>query len=140
MAQGHGPPEWTAGLSDTDLRQTMLASLRLLAMLAAVVLAVFWWRAGWQSGLLVAVGAAISGASLWEWQRLMTAMNEHMDAGRTTRPTGAIVAGFVLRLGVTLLVLYASVKYLHGTVLALAAGLALGVVALSIQAVRLLKR
>ncbi len=140
MTEANGPPEWTAGLSDTDLRQTMLASLRLLAILAAVVLAVFWWRAGWQSGLLVAVGAAISGASLWEWQRLMTTMNEQMDAGRTSRPIGAIVTGFVLRLGVTLLVLYASVRYLHGTVLALAAGLALGVVALSVQAVRLLKR
>ena len=140
MAEGHGPPEWTAGLSDTDLRQTMLASLRLLAMLAVVVMAVFWWRAGWQSGLLVAVGAAISGASLWEWQRLMTAMNEQMDAGRTSRPMGAIVIGFVLRLALTLAVLYASVRYLHGTVLALAAGLALGVVALSVQAIRLLRR
>ncbi len=140
MAATNGPPEWTAGLSDTDLRQTMLASLRLLAMLAAVVAAVFWWRAGWQSGLLVAVGAAISGASLWEWQRLMTAMNERMDAGRTSRPTGAILTGFVLRLGLTLVVLYASVRYLHGTVLALAAGLALGVLALSVEAVRLLKR
>ena len=140
MADGNGPPEWTAGMSDADLRATMAAALRLLAVLAAIVLVVFWWRAGWQSGLLVAVGAAISGASLWEWQRLMTAMNERMDAGRTSRPTGAIIAGFVLRLGLTLVVLYGSVRYLHGTVLALAAGLALGVIALSVEAVRLLKR
>ncbi len=140
MAGANGPPEWTAGLSDLDLRRTMLASLRLLAMLALVVMAGFWWRAGWQSGLLVVVGAAISGASLWEWQRLMTAMNERMDAGRTSRPTGTIITGFVLRLALTLAVLYASVRYLHGTVLALAAGLALGVVALSVEAVRLLKR
>jgi hypothetical protein len=37
------------------------------------------------------------------------------------------------------LLLYGSLKILHGSVLALFAGLALGVAALSIQAMRLLK-
>lgn len=140
MAETPGPPIWTAGLTDADLRHTMLGAVRLVGVLAAVVLVLFWWRAGWQSAVLVAVGAGISAASLWEWQRLMTAMNERMDGGRTSRPTSAILTGFLLRIGLTLVVLYGSVRYLHGTVLALAAGLGLGVVALSVQAVRLLKR
>lgn len=136
---GVPPPNGTTELTDQDLRRTTIASLRLLGMLAVVVVALFWWRSGWQSAMLSAIGAVISGASLWQWQRLMTAVNEQMDAGRTAKPTGAVLFGFVLRLGLTLAVLYGSVRYLHGTVLALAAGLALGVVALSAQALRLLR-
>ena len=140
MTEMGGPPDGAANLSDQDLRQTTIASLRLLGVLAAIVMALFWWRSGWQSAVLVAVGSLISGASLWQWQRLMTAINEQMDRGTTAKPTGAVLVGFVLRLGLTLLVLYGSVRYVHGTILALAAGLALGVVALSTQAMRLLKR
>jgi hypothetical protein len=134
------PSKWTAGLSDQDFRDTMLASLRLLAILAAGVLALFWWRSGWQSALLVVIGAGISAASLWEWLRLMTAVNQQMDAGATARPMGLILTGFFLRLGLTLVVLYASLKYLNGTVFALAAGLGLGVLSLTIESVRLMKR
>lgn len=140
MAETNGAPSASAGLNDADLRGAMTASLRLLVLLAVIVAAVFWWKAGWQSGVLALVGAAISGASLWEWQRLVTVMNQHMDAGRSVKPTGSVLAGFGLRLCLTLLVLYGSIRYLHGTVLALAAGLALGVIALSVQAVRLLRR
>ncbi len=129
----------TGGLTDADFRRTMLASLRLLALLCAVVMAAFWWKAGWQSGLLVAIGAAISAASLWEWLRLMTAVNKQMDGGATARPMGLILTGFFLRLGLTVVVLYASLKYLNGTAFGLAAGLGLGVVALTIEALKLLK-
>jgi hypothetical protein len=134
------PSRWTAGLSDADLRNTMIAAMRLLAILAVLVLALFWWKSGWQSGLLVAIGAAISGASLWEWMRLMTAVNAAMDQGATPRPMGMILTGFFLRLGLTLVVLYVSLKYLHGTVFALAAGIGLGVFSLTVEAVKLLKR
>jgi len=134
------PTKWTAGLSDQDFRDTMLASLRLLAVFAVLVLALFWWKSGWQSALLVVIGAAISGASLWEWLRLMTAVNQQMDAGATARPMGLILTGFFLRLGLTVVVLYASLKYLNGTVFALAAGLGLGVLSLTIESVRLMKR
>ena len=132
--------KWTAGLSDQDLRNTMLQSLRLLAVLAVFVTALFWWKSGWRSAILVIVGAAISAASLWEWLRLMTAVNQQMDAGATPRPMGLILTGFFLRLGLTVAVLYASLKYLNGTVFALAAGLGLGVISLTIEAVRLMKR
>ena len=138
------PSRWTAGLSDADLRNTMIAAMRLLAILAVLVLALFWWKSGWQSGLLVAIGAAISGASLWEWMRLMTAVNAAMDAaadqGAKPRPMGMILTGFFLRLALTLVVLYVSLKYLHGTVFALAAGIGLGVFSLTVEAVKLLKR
>lgn len=140
MPETGGDPGTAVGLNDADLRGALKAALRLLAVLAAVAAAVFAWRAGWRSGVLVLVGATISGASLWEWQRMVTWMNQHMDAGQTVKPTGSVLAGFGLRLIVTLAVLYGSVKFVHGTVLALAAGLALGVLALSVEAVRLIRR
>jgi F0F1-type ATP synthase assembly protein I len=130
----------STGLTDADVRNAMLRSIRLLAILSVVAAVLFWWRMNWQSALLLLVGAAISCTSLWEWLRLMTAMNQHMDAGGTPRPMGTIVFGFIMRLGLTLVVLYVSLKYLHGTVFALAGGLGLGLLSLVIEASRLLKR
>jgi hypothetical protein len=128
------------GLTDADVRQAMLASIRLLLILAVIAAAICWWVAGWQSALLLLVGAAISSTSLWEWLKLMTAINQRMDAGQSPRPMGLILFGFFARLALTLVVLYVSLKYLHGTVIALAVGLGLGLLSLSIEAFRLLKR
>jgi hypothetical protein len=130
----------STGLTDADVRNTMLAAIRLLLILAVVAAGLFWWRMNWQSALLLVVGAAISSTSLWEWLRLMTAMNENMDAGGTPRPMGLILFGFIIRLGLTLAVLYVSLEYLHGTVFALVAGLGLGLLSLLFEASRLLKR
>jgi hypothetical protein len=77
---------------------------------------------------------------LWEWLRLMKAINERMDAGKAARPMGMILFGFFARLALTVAVLYGSLKYLHGTVFALAAGIGLGLLSLTIEALRLLKR
>jgi hypothetical protein len=130
----------SVGLTDGDVRSAMLTSIRLLAVFAVVTAAIFWWKSSWQSSVLVFVGAAISAASLWEWLRLMTAVNERMDAGANPRPMGRILVGFFGRLGLTIVVLYVSLKYLNGTAFALAAGLGLGVLALTVEALRLLKR
>jgi hypothetical protein len=130
----------STGLSDSDVRGAMHAALRLLAVLSMVAAALFWWRGGWQSALLLCIGAAISGASLWEWLRLITAINQRMDAGGTPRPMGMILFGFFARLGLTVAVLYGSLKFLRGTVFALAAGILLGLLSLTYEAVRLLKR
>jgi len=134
----------SVGMTDADLRNTMLSSIRLLAILSLVVMALFWWKSGWSSALLVIIGAAISMASLWEWLRLMTALNQRMDAAKTPdhkpAPMGMVLFGFFARLGLTLVVLYVSLKYLHGTAFALAAGLGLGVLSLTIEALRLMRR
>jgi hypothetical protein len=134
----------SAGLTDLDVRNTMLASIRLLAILSALAAAIFWWKSGWQSALLLVVGSLISSTSLWEWLRLMTAINQRMDAGlrpgEKVSPMGLILFGFFMRLGLTVAVLYGSLRYLHGTVFALAAGLGLGLLSLTIEALRLMKR
>ena len=127
-------------LTDEDFRRTMLAALRLLAVLAGLAMALFWWRSSWQSAALLLVGAAISAASLWEWLRLMSAVMERMDAGGKARPMGMLLTGFFLRLGLTVAVLYVSLRYLNGSVYALAAGLGLGVISLSVEGFRLMNR
>ena len=128
-----------AGLTDEDVRRTMQRALRLLAILAVIGLALVWWTMGWQSAVLLAVGAGISASGLWEWMRLMTAVISRMDAGAEPRPVGMVLVGFFLRLGVALVALYASLKYLDGSVYALVAGLALGMIALTIEALRLVR-
>lgn len=128
-----------AGLSDEDVRRTMLRALRLLAVLAVVGVALAWWKLGWQSAALLAVGAAISASGLWEWMRLMAVVIQRMDAGAQPRPVGTVLVGFFMRLGIALVALYVSLRYLDGSVYALAAGLALGMIALTIEALRLVR-
>ena len=128
-----------AGLTDEDVRRAMHRALRLLAILAGIGVALAWWKMGWQSAVLLAVGAGISASGLWEWTRLMTVVISRMDAGAEARPVGTVLVGFFLRLSIALVVLYVSLKYLDGSVYALVAGLALGMVALTIEALRLVR-
>jgi hypothetical protein len=88
---------------------------------------------------LLLVGALISGSGLYEWRRLMTAVMARMDAGGHARPMGMVLAGFFLRLGLTVVLLYVSLKFLNGSVFALAAGLSMGVFSLAIEGLRLMK-
>jgi len=117
----------------------MLRALRLLGVIAAVGIALVWWKLSWQSAALLAVGAGISASGLWEWMRLMTVVMARMDAGAKPSPMGGVLVGFFVRLGVALVVLYVSLRYLDGSVYALAAGLVLGIIALTIEALRLVK-
>jgi hypothetical protein len=69
----------------------------------------------------------------------MSAVMVRMDAGGEARPMGLILFGFFLRLGLTIVVLYVSLKVLDGSVFALAAGLGLGIFALTFEALKLVK-
>ena len=93
-------------------------------MIAVVVgVPVLWWKLGWQSAALLAGGSSISGSGLWEWLRLMTALMVRMDGGESepvpVRPMGPVLVGFFLRLGVAVVLLYVSLKFLDGSVYAL---------------------
>ena len=129
--------------SDDDFKRSIWSALRMIAIAVALSVPLLWWKLGWQSAVLLALGAVISGSGLFEWLRLMTALMARMDSGGAepvrVRPLAPVLIGFFLRLGVAVLLLYGSLKILHGSVLALFAGLALGVAALSIEALRLLK-
>ncbi len=126
-------------LTDADFKRTIWNALRLMVIVTVIAAPLVWWKMGWQSALLLLVGALISGSGLFEWLRLMTAVMVRMDGGEKARPMGMVLFGFFLRLGLTLGLLYVSLKVLNGSVYALAAGLALGVFALSIEGLRLVK-
>lgn len=126
-----------SGLSDEDFRQTILKALRLLAIVTALALPLLWCKAGWQTAALLLVGSVISGSGLWEWLRLMSVVMARMDHGEAARPMGPVLIGFFLRLGGSVVVLYGSLKLLDGSVYALAAGLGLGVLALTVEALRM---
>jgi hypothetical protein len=127
------------GFSDADFKRTIWSALRLLTVITVVVAPLLWWKMGWQSAVLLLVGSLISGSGLFEWLRLMTAVMVRMDGGEKARPMGLVLFGFFLRLGLTVVLLYVSLKILHGSVYALAAGLALGVFALTVEGLRLMK-
>jgi hypothetical protein len=127
------------GFSDEDFRRIMLRALRLMLVVTAVAVPLIWWKMGWRSAALLTVGAAISGSGLWEWLRVMTAVMIRMDAGGKARPMGLLLAGFFLRLGGAIAVLYVSLRFLDGSVYALAAGLGMGVFALTFEALRMVK-
>ena len=125
--------------SDEDFRTTVLRALRLLGIVSAVGILLLWWKLGWQSAVLLAVGAAISASGLWEWLRLMTAVMARMDQGAQAKPVAMLLLGFFIRLAATVALLYVSLKVLNGSVYALAAGLALGVFSLAFEGLRLVK-
>jgi hypothetical protein len=125
--------------TDADFKRTIWSALRLMAIITVVAAPLLWWKMGWPSALLLVVGAVISGSGLFEWLRLMSAVMVRMDGGQTARPMAMVLVGFFLRLGVAMVLLYVSLKYLNGSVYALAAGLALGVFALAVEGLRLMK-
>lgn len=125
--------------SDEDFKRTIMGALRLLVIMTLVALPVLWWKLGWKSAVLLVVGSAISGSGLFEWLRLMTAVMLRMDGGEKAKPMGRVLVGFFLRLGLTIVLLYVSLKFLDGSVYALAAGLALGVFALTVEGLRLVR-
>ena len=129
--------EGMEAFTDADVRATLVRTLKLLAVLTVVGMVGIWWKIGWQSAVLLLVGAAISGTGLWEWMRLMTAVMERMDAGAKAKPMGLVLTGFFLRLGLTITVLYGSLKFLHGSVIALAVGLGLGILSLTFEAIKM---
>jgi len=129
--------------TDEDFKRTIWNALRLVVIGVLVGIPLLWWKLGWQSAALLAVGALISGSSLFEWLRLMTAVMARMDlAGdepANVRPMAPVLIGFFLRLALALVLLYVSLKFLPGSVYALIAGLALGIAALSFEGLRLVK-
>ena len=81
--------------TDADFKRTIWSALRLLAVITVVAAPLVWWKMGWQSAVLLLVGALISGSGLYEWLRLMTAVMVRMDGGRKGAADGDGFAGFL---------------------------------------------
>jgi hypothetical protein len=136
MTLAEGP---LAAMSDADLEAMLRRALRLVVILGIVLGVMCTALKGWQTGLLELTGAAISWTGIHEWKNLAMVVFARLDNQRPPRPMGRTLGMFFLRLGAVAAVLYVSLKCLHGSVYALVAGIALSVVALSVEALRLLR-
>ncbi|MFP5226064.1 MAG: hypothetical protein ACLGXA_00435 [Acidobacteriota bacterium] len=133
-------PGLTGSMTDQDLREMLRRALRTVVILALILFVVFTLAMGWQSGLLELAGAAISWSGIREWRNLTMTLFSRLDNQLPARPMGRTLVMFFLRLGVVAGILYVSLKCLHGSVYALVAGISLAVVALSFEALRLLRQ
>jgi hypothetical protein len=125
--------------TDADLKAAMYRAMRTIAVLAVILALVITIAMGWRSGILLIVGAVVSASGVYEWQRLIGVVNARLDNAQNPRSAGPVVAMFFLRLLFAAGLVYVSLKCFHGSIYALVAGLALAVVGLSIEAVRLVR-
>jgi ATP synthase I chain len=125
--------------TDADLKASMRRAMRFTAIFTVIGALVLGFAAGWQTGALFVAGAIVSLTGLYEWQQLIDFINAKLDNQTPPRATGFILTMFILRLGIAGLIIYASLRCLHGSLYALLGGLGLAVIALTIEAIRLLR-
>lgn len=125
--------------SDADLKASMRRAMRFTAIFAVIGYIVLLFAARWQTAALFIAGAVVSATGLYEWNQLIAVINAKMDNQRPPRATGFTLTMFFLRLGIAGVIIYASLRYFNGSLYALIAGLALALVALAVEALRLLR-
>ncbi|MGC1299394.1 MAG: ATP synthase subunit I [Alloacidobacterium sp.] len=124
--------------TDADLKAALRRAFKTTAIIGIVLAVMLTFVYGWQTGALLLAGAIISATGLWEWQRLVAFINARLDNQKTTG-AGHVMTTFLLRLLLAGGILYGSLKCLHGSVYALVAGVVLGVFALTVEAVRMIR-
>jgi hypothetical protein len=126
---------------DEDLRLVMNRALRSVLVAIAVGIPIIWFAWGWRSAVLYLVGGGIAATGVLEWRQLMTAVLVRLDAGgqSTPKPLGPVLFWFFVRLVAAAGVLYVSLRSLDGKVAALLLGIALALIALFVEAIRLFR-
>lgn len=125
-------------ITDEHLKRALLRAILLVGIFGVAIASILLLIAGWQTAVLLLIGAAISATGLWEWQKMVALISAKLENQGTAGGTRVIV-GFVLRLLIAGAVLYVSLKSLHGSVYALLGGLALAALALLFEAIRLVR-
>jgi hypothetical protein len=133
--QTHPIVDLTFGDLDAMLARALRNTL-ILGLVAAIAVLI---GAGWRSAAMLVTGALISAASIWEWHRLVRIINARLDQQRTAASAPIVVLLFVLRLCVFAGVIYVSLKFLHGSVVALFCGVALAVLTIGWESIRLMR-
>jgi hypothetical protein len=142
------PPDTASSVSpgamiqfnEADIRRTLHRALVLAGAVVLVAVPILWAWLGWRTCLTFVIGVAISATGLVEWLQLLSAMMSRMEEGRTPVPMGRVLIMFFLRLAVAGVLLYASLNSLHGSIYALLAGLAVSLLALTVESIRLVFR
>jgi hypothetical protein len=128
--------------SDQELRLVMNRALRSVLAAIAVGIPILWFAWGWRSAVLYLVGGAIAATGILEWRQLMTAVLVRLDiegGQNTPKPLGPVLFWFFVRLVAAAGVLYVSLRSLDGKVAALLLGIALALIALFVEAIRLFR-
>lgn len=148
--QNPGPSHPTLEFSDADLAALLKRAVQVTAVLGVVIAVVLWAAMGWQTGALFAIGGALSIGSIYEWGRLIQHVTARLDRQKALAngetPQGVsgfgsvtVVALFLLRLILFGVVIYVSLKCLHGSPIALLCGLGLALAGLVWEAMRVLR-
>jgi hypothetical protein len=127
---------------DQDLRLVMNRALRSVLIAIVVGIPIIWFAWGWRSALLYVVGGAIAATGILEWRQLMAAVLVRLDTDGTAgtpRPLGPVLFWFFVRLVAAAGVLYVSLRSLDGKVAGLLLGIALALIALFVEAIRLFR-
>jgi hypothetical protein len=127
------------GLTDVALEALLKRAVRDTLILGLIPTVVLLIASGWRNAAMLAVGALISAASIFEWQRLIRLINAKLDKQKTPRSAPLVVALFLLRLTLFAGAIYGSLKCFQGSVIALLCGLCLALLATAWEALRLLK-
>jgi uncharacterized membrane protein len=126
-------------LTDADLEALLRRAIWITVIVGVLAALALWIASGWRNAAMMVSGAAISTASIYEWRRLVRFITAKLDNKQTPRGAPVAVVFFLFRLIVFAAVIYGSLICFRGSGLALLCGLALAVVAISWEAVRLLR-
>ncbi|HEY1804332.1 MAG TPA: hypothetical protein VGG45_07600 [Terracidiphilus sp.] len=128
-----------AELTDDGLQALLKRAIRITIIVGVLAALILWKASGWRDAAMFATGAAISAASIHEWQRLIRFMSAKMDHQQAPRGAAVSAVLFVLRLGLFGAAIYGSLECFRGSVVALLCGLGLALLAMVWEAVRLLR-
>jgi len=126
-------------LTDADLEGLLHRAIRNTLIFGSLASLVVWKATSWRDAAMLAIGTAISAASIFEWRRLARFIMAKLDKKQTPRGSAFAVIFFLLRLTVFAGAIYVSLKCFRGSAVALMCGLALAVLTLVWGALRLLR-
>ncbi len=126
-------------LDDAGLDALLRRAIRIIIVLGVLASLILWIASTWRNAAMLAVGAAISAASIFEWQRLIHFINAKLDNKQAPAGTAMALVFFAVRLLIFAGVIYGSLKCFRGSVAALLCGLGLAVLATVWEALRLLR-
>jgi hypothetical protein len=125
--------------TDADLKAALRRAMRSCIAMGVILSGVLAFVMGWRVGASCLAGTLVSAISLYQWQQLIAFVNARLDKQKPPRSTAWVVTMFFLHMGFAALVIYVSLRHSSGVPYALIAGLGLAVLALTVEAVRLIR-
>jgi hypothetical protein len=128
-----------ANLTDEALQLLLKRAIRNTLILGMLISAVIMISTGWRNGAMFFTGSLISTASILEWQRIIRLINARIKRQKAPRGAALVIVFFLVRLLIFAAAIYGSLKCFQGSVVPLLFGLALAVLSLVWEVVRLLR-